>query len=188
MMTESSNEKKKLFYMIVLILTLITMIIGATLAYFSLVGSQKKDATVLYTGTLQVTYIDGTYIKNPDLYPLNDVTYNTYDKVYRNSFSVASSGTLDQTISIDMDVTTNEFSENTLKYAVFSSNGNELARGYVPKSGPVNLANNIFLAYNGTAKYTLIIWWNNDPRYNQTNEMGHIISGKINVYAKQMKY
>ena len=187
MMIESSNEKKKLFYMIILILTLITMIIGATLAYFSLIGSQKKDSTTLYTGTLQITYIDGTYIKNPDLYPLNNVTYDTYDKVYRNTFSVASSGTLDQTISIDLEVTTNEFSENALKYAVFNSSGTELDRGYVPKSGKVTLTNNIFLSYNGTATYTLIIWWDNS-KYNQASEMGHIISGKINVYSKQMKY
>ena len=58
-MMESSEEKKKIFYTIVLILTLITMIVGATLAYFSLVGSQKEEGTVLYTGKLEINYIDG---------------------------------------------------------------------------------------------------------------------------------
>ena len=82
MMVENSTEKKRTFYIVVLILTLITMIIGATLAYLRLVGSQKEEGTVLYTGTLQINYIDGTYIKNPELFPLKTVDVNTYDKVY----------------------------------------------------------------------------------------------------------
>ena len=79
-MMESSEEKKKIFYTIVLILTLITMIVGATLAYFSLVGSQKEETSeyelVLfieendknqnvdqgkeYKGTIIVEVIDGS--------------------------------------------------------------------------------------------------------------------------------
>ena len=39
-MMESSESKKSIFYMVVLILTLITMIIGATLAYFKLLYSE----------------------------------------------------------------------------------------------------------------------------------------------------
>ena len=187
-MIESGTKKKNLFYMITLILTLIIMIIGATLAYFKLVASQDEEGTVLYTGTLQITYIDGTYIKNPDLYPLSNVTYNTYDKVYRNTFAVASSGTLDQTISIDMEINTNEFNENSLKYAVFNSQGVELQRGYVPKSGLANLANNIYLAHDGTATYTLIIWWDSNTGFNQVSEMGSTVSGKIDIYAKQIRY
>ena len=50
-MMESSESKKRIFYMIVLILTFITMIIGATLAYFSLISSQREEGTVLYIGT-----------------------------------------------------------------------------------------------------------------------------------------
>ncbi len=187
MMIENSSEKKKLFYMIVLILTLITMIIGATLALYKLVGSQKEEGTVLYTGTLQINYIDGTYINDPELYPLTNVNYNTYDKVYRNTFAVTSTGTLDQTIMIDLNVSLNEFNENTLKYAIYNSEGNQLKTGYVPKSGKVNLTNNIFLAHSSTARYTLIIWWDNKG-YNQNDEMGSRISGEIMVYAKQVKY
>ena len=103
-MEEQNTEKKRLFYIIVLILTLITMIISATIAYFELVASQKEDSTVLYTGTLQISYIDGTYINNPFLYPLSDVNYNTIDKVYRNSFTVKSNGSVDQTLKIDLEV------------------------------------------------------------------------------------
>ena len=186
-MEEQNTAKKRIFYTIVLILTLIIMIVSATLAYYNLIASQKEDSTVLYTGTLQISYVDGTYIKNPDLYPLTNVTYNTFDKVYRNSFIVNSNGSVDQTLKIDLDVTTNEFTENALMYAVFNDSGNELDRGYVPKSGSINLAENIFLGHGESVKYTVIIWlYNTDT--NQVYEAGHIITGKITAYAKQMKY
>ncbi len=186
-MMESSNEKKRIFYMFVLVLTLIIMIISATIAYFSFVGSQKEDGTVLYTGTLSINYIDGTYIKNPELYPLSNVNYNTTKNVYRNSFAVTSAGTLDQTISVDLVVGKNEFYQNALKYAIFNSKGERMATGYVPKEGSVNLANNMYLASNDTSTYTLIIWLDNTG-YNQNFEMGSIITGRIDVYAKQIKY
>ena len=187
-MIENSDEKKRLFYMIVLVLTFVAMIIGATLAYFRLVGSQKEEGTVLYTGTLQIAYIDGVYIKDPELFPMSNVTYDTYDKVYRNSFMVSSYGTLDQNVSIDMEVGTNEFKPGTLKYAIFNGAGEELSRGNVPeKSGVVNLTNDLYLPHNSSARYTLIIWWDSNANYNQKADMGSIISGKINVYAKQVR-
>ena len=109
--------------MIVLVLTLVIMIIGATMAYFSLLSSQKEEGTVLYTGKLEINYIDGVYIKNPELIPTRNPGYNTYKGVYRNSFSVASSGTLEQTITLELEVANNEFIENAMKYAVFNEDG-----------------------------------------------------------------
>ena len=186
-MVDESSKKKKTFLMVVLFLTLIVMIIGATLAYYSLLASQKKEGTVLYTGYLQINYVDGVYIRNPDLYPVSNVNYNTYDKVYRNTFSIVSSGTLDQTLSIDMDVTKNEFSANSLRYAVYTSTGNELARGILPGSGTINLVENIYLESKGTATYTVIVWWQ-ESGTNQIGDSGHKVSGKITAYAKQAKY
>lgn len=185
-MIEEKTEKKRLFYIIILILTLVTMIISATIAYYSLIDSQKEDATVLYTGTLQIDYIDGTYIKDPILYPMKYVDYNTYQNVYRNSFSIKSSGTLDQTIWVDLDVTKNEFTENAIKYAVYNAEGTKLDEGFVPKSGSINLASNMYLRAGYSAKYTIIIWLDN-TNYNQVFENGHVITGKITAYAKQIK-
>lgn len=186
-MMESSNSKKSLFYLIILILTLIAMIISTTIAYFSLIASQKKDDTVLYTGTLQVNYIDGTYIKNPTLTPLKEVKYDTYYNVYRNNFSVTSTGTLDQTIAIDLIMSVNEFEENAIKYSLYNSKGRELSNGIVPKEGTITLASNMFLSHGDTAQYTLLIWLD-ETGYNQNFEMGNTFSGKINIRAVQMKY
>jgi hypothetical protein len=163
------------------------MIIGASIAYFSLLDSQKEEGTVLYTGKLEINYIDGVYIKNPELIPIKNPDYNTYEGVYRNSFAIASSGTLEQTIDLELEITRNEFTENAIRYAIFNEAGNRITSGYVPKEGKVTLATNMYLSATGTAKYTLIIWLDNTG-YNQNGEMGKSISGKINIHSKQLRY
>lgn len=186
-MVESSESKKSLFYMIVLILTLVTMIIGATLAYFSLIASQEEEGTVLYTGKLEINYIDGVYMNNPELMPMQNPGYNTYEGVYRNSFSVASSGTLEQTINLELEVSKNEFRTNAIKYAIFNEKGQRISRGNVPNEGKVTLASDMYLSPTGTAKYTLLVWLDNTG-YNQNSEMGKSIVAKININSKQMRY
>ena len=185
-MVEQSQNKKRIFYIIVLILTFIAMAISATIAYFNLIDAQREGETVLYTGTLQIDYIDGVYIKNPVLYPIKDVDYNTYEDVYRNSFTIKSSGTLNQTIWIDLEVTKNEFTENAIKYAVFNDKGIRMDNGFVSKSGTINLASNLYLEAGDSAKYTIIIWLD-DQNYNQAYENGHVVSGKITAYARQVR-
>ena len=186
-MIENSPSKKRIFYLIVLILTFITMIVSVALAYYSFVGSQKEEGTVLYTGTLKINYIDGVYIKDPILRPLNNIAYDTTEDVYRNNFQVTSTGTLNQTIDINLIITKNEFYQNELRYALYNSSGNRLATGYVPESGKVNLINNTFLASNSETTYSLLIWWQNNETQLKT-EMGSAVSGRIEIDAKQIKY
>ena len=186
-MIDSKPERKKIFYLVILIFTLIAMIISMALAYRLFVDSQKEDSTVLYTGTLMINYIDGVYIKDPVLYPLSKVNYNSVDSVYRNSFKVTSTGTLDQTIDISLMVTKNDFYDNELKYVLYNNKGTKLSTGYVPKEGKVKLIKDTFLAHNSETTYTLIIWWN-DENYQLKTEMGSVISGRIEVDAKQVRY
>lgn len=187
MMIESSDGKKRIFYFAVLILTLITMIVGVVFAIYSLLASQKEEGTVLYTGKLEINYVDGTYIKNPKLYPVSSVTYNTTKDVYRNRFTIKSTGNLDMTMRVDLEITNNEFEENALKYTIFNNNGQTLKSGYVVKSGSINISDNVYLPVGGEATYTLIIWLDNKD-YNQNFEFGKTITGKINVYGQQIKY
>ena len=186
-MMENSESKKNIFYMIVLVLTLITMIIGATLAYFKLLDSQKEEGTILYTGKLEINYIDGVYMDNPKLMPIKNPGYNTYEGVYRNNFSVASSGTLEQTITIELEVTQNEFKSDAIKYAIYNEKGQKITSGYVPTEGKVTLASDMYLEAIGKAKYTLLIWLDNTG-YNQNDQMGKSIVGKINIHSKQLRY
>lgn len=181
-----NDGKKK--YFVILVFTLFFISISTTLSYLSLVKSQKEEGTKLYTGKLEINYIDGVYIKNPELTPRGEPSYNTYDNVYRNSFIVSSSGTLNQTISIDMEITKNEFNDDSIKYMIFNSKGDKMASGSIKKAlGKINLVNNLYLAYNGQAKYTLMLWYSSTG-YDQLSEMGSSLYGKINVYSKQVKY
>ena len=93
---------------------------------------------------------------------------------------------MDQVIDIDLDITKNEFTKDALKYAVFNTQGTKLEEGYLPQSGTINLASNIFLAHGNTATYTIIVWWDSNGG-NQALDSGHIILGKITAYAKQIK-
>ena len=176
-------------YVILLVFTLIFVSISTTLSYLSLVKSQEEEGTKLYTGKLEINYLDGVYIKNPELLPRSDTPlYDTMDNVYRNSFIVSSSGTLNQTISIDLETTKNDFPDNVIKYIIFNANGEKMAQGGVKnRLGKINLVDNLYLAYDGQAKYTLILWYNN-TNYDQRKEAGYALCGRIKVYSKQVKY
>ena len=57
-----NEEKKNFFYIILMILTLITVIIGAAFAIYTFLHSQKEGSTNVYTGTLSIEYKEGTKI------------------------------------------------------------------------------------------------------------------------------
>lgn len=187
-MTYSTKNNSRKVNIIILIITLLVMLIGSSFAYYSLVLSQKKEGTKLYTGKLEINYIDGVCINNPKLVPMSEPDYDTYKNVYRNNFTITSSGTLNQTISIDLETTQNNFPDGTIKYILYNSRGDKIAKGNVASiNNKTNLVSNLYLAYNGSAKYTLMLWYN-DTGYNQNNEMGYKMYGKINVYSRQVKY
>ena len=119
---------------------------------------------------------------------MSEPDYDTYKNVYRNNFTITGSGTLNQTISIDLETTQNDFPDGTIKYILYNSRGDKIAKGNVASiNNKTNLVSNLYLAYNGSAKYTLMLWYN-DTGYNQNNEMGYKMYGKINVYSRQVKY
>lgn len=62
-----------------------------------------------------------------------------------------------------------------------------MSQGSISKTGKITLSDNLYLKPVGTAQYTLIIWLDNTD-YNQNYEMGNTITGKINIYSKQLKY
>ena len=53
-------------------------------------------------------------MRNPELIPTKNPGYNTYKGIYRNNFAVSSSGTLEQTISLELEITKNEFKTNAI--------------------------------------------------------------------------
>lgn len=178
-------NKSQIFYLIILILSIIIMISSLTIAYFSFVASQDKDDTKLYTGSLIINFIDGKVINNPDLIPRNEpVSITDLNCVYINEFEVESAGTLDQNIDIYMEVLTNEFANNTIKYKLFDNDGNQVSMGYVNGNNTIKIADSKFLEHGKKQKY-IVMFWIQENGENQDSEKDKDLKITLNVEAIQ---
>lgn len=192
-MTSTLEEKKKQikrinkYYIIILILCLIIFLIGISAAYYSMVASEDKDSTQIHTGTLIVNFKDGIEIHNPYLIPRNTPTSITdTTDAYKNKFSVENTGTLDQTFDLYLNVSTNEFKQNSLKYILFNAKGNKLKEGNITSSGDMKLIQNTYLKPNELGEYTLMIWLQ-ETGTNQNDEQAKSLIGTLRVEAIQVK-
>ena len=182
-----SKSKNDIFYLIVLVLTMITMIIGITFTYFSFIAKEKDDSTKVQTGSIAINYVDGIAINSNGLIPRKEPLLEESYAVYKKRFAVSSSGTLDQTLDIYINVTKNEFLNNGLKFALYNSNGSKISSGSIPTSDSVLLASGEVLKTNTTNYYTVIIWLNDDGT-NQNYEMSNSFVGGFDINAQQLRY
>ena len=180
----NTANKKDVFYIIVLILTFITVIVGATFALYTFIFSQKEGTSAVYTGTLSIEYLSGKIINFNLLYPTEKPTLETEKNVYKNNFKVTNSGSLDSLIKITVDINQNEFSDETLRYSLYNDQSIEVAEGYIEGTDAATLAENIILENNTTAEYTLLIWLAENGQ-NQNEEMRKTLTGLIRVDADQ---
>ena len=180
----NTANKKDVFYIIVLILTFITVIVGATFALYTFIFSQKEGTSAVYTGTLSIEYLSGKIINFNLLYPTEKPTLETEENVYKNNFKVTNSGSLDSLIKITIDINQNEFSDETLRYSLYNDQSIEIAEGYIEGINTATLAENIILENNTTAEYTLLIWMAENGQ-NQNKEMKKTLTGLIRVDADQ---
>lgn len=185
----NSKSKNDVFYLIVLLLTMITMIVGITFTYYGLIASEKEDSTRVQTGTLSINYIDGKTIDTYTLMPINEPNLNTEYSVYKKKFAVSSDGTLDQTLDIYIKVTENGFANNALKYTLYDSTNKKIATGSIPsESGAkVLMASDIYLKSNDTEEFTVLIWLQENNE-NQDYEKGKTFIGGFDITANQIKY
>ena len=186
-----SKSKNDIFYLIVLILTIITLMVGITFTYFSLVAKEKDDSTKVKTGSIAINYIDGASINSNGLIPRKEPLLGENYAVYTKRFAISSSGTLDQTLDIYINVTKNEFLNNGLKFALYNSNGSKISSGSIPTKNEDNdkvlLISGDILKTNSTNSYTVIIWLNDDGT-NQNYEMSNSFVGGFSIDAQQLRY
>lgn len=180
----NTANKKDIFYIIVLILTFITVIVGATFALYAFIFSQKEGTSAVYTGTLSIEYLSGEIINFNLLYPTEKPTLETEKNVYKNNFRISNTGSLDSLITIEIQIRENEFSNKTLRYSLYNGEGNEVAEGYIEGKTSARIANNIILKNNEVASYTLLIWLD-ETGENQNEEMKKSLTGLIRVDAAQ---
>ena len=183
---ENSKSKRDIFYLILLILTLIIMIVGITFTYYSLMLSEKKDSTMIKTGTIAINYVDGREFNTYELLPIDEPNLDSKYSVYKKQFSVRSDGTLDQTIDIYIKVTENGFTNNALKFALYNSNNKKLSTGFIPSTGDVLIYSNDYLKSGSTNSYTVLIWLQENNQ-NQDHESGKSFVGGFEITAEQVK-
>ena len=192
-MINSLNDKQKqikrvnMYYIIILIISLVIMAIGLTIAYYTAVASQKEDGTKIYTGTLVISFTDGINIKNPLLIPRsNPSSISDTDYLYTNTFKIESTGTLAQTLNVYLNITKNEFSEGTLKYKVYNSNGKQMKEGNIAKTGDTNILETTYLSAQDTGEFTLMIWLQ-ETGIGQNEEQAKSLIGTMRAEAIQIK-
>lgn len=188
----NTANKKDIFYIVVLILTFITVVVGATFAIYTHILSQEEGTSAVYTGTLSIEYLSGEIINVNKLYPREEPTIETTKNVYKNNFKVTNTGSLDSRIEIRLVIDNNNFGENSLpgeapplKYSLYNSE-EKIKTGWINKEGIKleTLADNIELTNNTTEEYTLLIWID-DNGENQNHEMDKKLEGRIEVKAMQ---
>lgn len=181
---EGHANRKDFFYIIILILTFITVIVGAAFALYSFIFSQKEGTSAVYTGILSVEYLSGDIINCNYLYPISNPKITDEKNIYKNTFRVRNTGSLDSLLQIKIDINSNEFSNGTLMYSIYGSSGDELSNGYIEGNTTSIVANNIELKNNTSEEFTLIIWIR-ESGVNQNSEMKKNLSGTIQVDASQ---
>lgn len=186
---EKQQQIKRIntYYIIILILCLIITIIGITLAYYSLLGSEKKDATQISTGTLVASFEDGIEINSPYFIPRHKPTsLNDNQYLYTNKLKIENTGTLNQVFDLYLTININEFKNNSLKYIIYNTNGNQVKDGNIIKSGEMKLLESTYLKTNDKAEYTLAIWLEENNQ-NQNDEQAKKLNGTLRVEAIQSK-
>ena len=181
----SASGKKEFFYIVVLILTFITVVIGATYALYYWIFSQEEGSSAVYTGTLSIEYLSGDIISSHYLKPTYEPTFDTVDNIYRNNFRVTNTGSLDSLIDIVVKVNKNEFSDDILMYSLYKE-GEEINNGYIYGNNDFKLATGLTLESNEESDFVLIIWLSESGEV-QNSEMRKSFTGQIKIDASHKR-
>ncbi len=176
-------NKKDFFYIVVLILTFITVILGATFAVYSLLFSHNEGSSAVYTGNLSIEYLSGDIINFNLLKPMEELSLDDKTNVYSNKFRVTNTGTLNSLLSIILEINKNEFSDETLMYSLFDDGG-LLVENFLEGNNEIIISNKILLKKGETINFMLVVWLKESGE-NQNEEMKKNLIGQIRVDASQ---
>ena len=183
---ESHANRKDFFYIVVLILTFITVVVGMTFAIYAWIFRHEEGSSAVYTGTLSVEYFSGNLINFNLLWPREKPGFDTKDNVYRNEFKVTNTGSLGGIISVKINVDMNGFSDDTLKYVLYNSSSEEIITGNLNGKDDIVIISNLLLDAGTSEDYVLIVWLN-ESNENQNTDMRRTFMGTISVDADQQR-
>ena len=184
-MNNTSENKKNIFYITMLIITLLIVIIGVVYALTILVSSRDEGSSAIYTGTLVIDYEAGNKVECK-LVPIYTPSSLNDPNAYTNTFSISSTGTLNSLVDIKLKVNENEFTRDWVKYALYHEDGELIQRGSIIGLNDVNLATGETINSGEKETYVLQIWLEENSE-NQNSEMRKNLSATIEVNATQSK-
>ena len=179
-------SKREIFNLCIYLLVIFFIGIGVTFSYFALVAEADKDSTRIYAGKMDINFIQGNDVSTDVMFPIKEPNFNTTRNVYRNRFGISTKGTLEQAVTINFITTLNEFENDSIKYALYSSSGNKLATGYLNQENNI-LVDNLYFKDNENREFVLLIWLD-DNNKNQNLEQEKKLTGTIVVNSTQLKY
>jgi len=183
MNTKFTKNEKILIYFYLLIIVLLGLSIS--FSFFLLADSAEKDTTKVYAGRIDVKYKQGENIIAETLYPIPEPDFDEKEKIYKTNFSIATEGTLEQTVQIGFKISKNEFNDDMIRYALYSNDGKKLSTGYL-NQGIVVLLDNIYFKEKEEREYVFIIWLE-EKSYEQ-QEQGKKLTGSFVINSKQYGY
>ena len=181
----TTASKKDFFYIVVLILTFITVVLGGTFAINSLVYSHEEGSSAVYTGSLSIEYLSGDIINCNLLKPMEFVNLEDNTNIYSNDFRVTNTGSLDSLLKVYLEVNVNEFSDNTLMYSLYDDDG-LIIEDFLSRKKEIILSEGVLLESDNTKNFKLIIWLKENGE-DQNKEMRKNLIGQIRVVADQKR-
>lgn len=181
----SSNERKFIFMKkgiiisLALLLVVVGIVAGSSYAYFTatVTGNTTATATTLTTGTMKITFTDGTAVAKTNWIPGDTLT---------KTFTVKNTGTNTAKYNITLASVTNTF--GTPADLVYTITGTGTGATSVTETQMLtaagSLATNVSVGAGVTQSYTLTITFKNRAADQNTNQ-GKNFSGTINIVGIQ---
>ena len=192
----TAANKKDFFYLVVLILTFIIVVLGATYAVFTRIDKRVEGSSRVYTGTFSVEYLSGEIINCNWLKPIQGVDLNDDTNIYKNNFRVTNTGSLKAYYNVVLKIIENDFPVGVLDdgkpnyilwYSIYDDTGLLGEAPFREEQDEVILLTNEELEKKGDYKdYTLVVWIkeNGSP---QDSGMRKKLLGRILIDASQIK-
>ena len=167
-------KRSNIFILIIVIIIAVVMVSISSYAYFTAnVSGDSERVTTVTTGTMSISYIDGSDIDLNNAIPGDTITKN---------FTITNTGNVNTNYDVYLSDLVNDFNYKTdLVYTLTSSDGGYSTNGdkQIPSLSS-KIIENYSLAPNATNTYNLTIKFLNKDEAQDDNQ-GRIFSAKLQV-------
>jgi len=199
------NNKKQIFFAVMIVTIITITVVGSTYAYFliSKSGTNSVNASSLNvngkitldeepdprTTLIPVTQANaiasynqsGSGAKAKCKGVSSNATNTTYDLCSTYKFTITNTATVAQTVKITFSKVTNTF--GNLNYCLFTGTSSNVTGscGAVPGSTAITLLNNVSISASGSVNYTIMLFVKETGSDQTSSDAGKSFTGRITV-------